>query len=110
VGRELPLADNFRSRPALLAFVNGLGGRIFVATDGDRLWRVRWSRDQRLRPRRDDVTPAADAGPAGLALPPRPSIRVLSLAEQIGSGSGELLAAHARALEARVIAATIAEL
>jgi ATP-dependent helicase/nuclease subunit A len=97
IGQELPLADNFRSRPVLLAFVNGLAARLFAATADAPPWRVRWSADQRLRPRREPR-----------AAEPRPSIRLVSLANQIEEQ--RLAAAPARALEARAVAATITEL
>jgi ATP-dependent helicase/nuclease subunit A len=99
LGRERTLADNFRSRPPLLAFVNGLAARVFAAGDDAAPWRVRWSPEQRLRARR----PAA-------ATADLPCVRVKSLINQIADGDTDLLAAPARALEARVIAATITEL
>ncbi len=99
IGRELPLADNFRSRPALLAFVNGLAARLFSPSAGAPPWRVRWSPEQRLRARR---------GPRGGDA--RPSVRLVSLASQIDEHRPPLLAAQVRALEARVVAATISEL
>ncbi|HEY2386890.1 MAG TPA: UvrD-helicase domain-containing protein [Candidatus Binatia bacterium] len=99
IGVELPLADNFRSRPALLAFVNGLAARLFAAPAEAPPWRVRWSAEQRLRARRE---PHEEA--------PRPAIRLVSLASQIEEHRPPLAAAPARALEARVVAATISEL
>ena len=99
IGVELPLADNFRSRPALLAFVNGLAAQLFAAPADAPAWRVRWSPEQRLRARREPPEPA-----------PRPAIRLVSLANQIDEHQPPLAAAPARALEARVVAATITEL
>lgn len=106
IGREVALADNFRSRPPLLAFVNGLAARIFAPAPDAPPWRVEWSADQRLRARR----PAFDGDGDGDARAARPSIRLISLVNQIGDGATELRAAQARALEARVVAATVAEL
>jgi ATP-dependent exoDNAse (exonuclease V) beta subunit len=99
IGVELPLADNFRSRPALLAFVNGLAARLLAAPVDAPAWRVRWSPEQRLRARRE---------PPELA--PRSAIRVVSLASQIDEHEPPLAAAPARALEARAVAATVTEL
>src|SRR5205085_4110474 len=59
--------------------------------------------------RRDGTAATADRVDSAPPLE-RPLVRVKSLVEQIGAGDGELLAAAARALEARVIAATITDL
>ena len=121
LGGEVPLADNFRSRPPLLAFVNGLAARLFAARAEDAPWRVRWSATQRLRARRTDADDGADggrtstgplAGGDGDRTRRRegPRVRVKSLVAQIGAGDAELLVAAARALEARVVATTITDL
>ncbi len=125
LGCERSLADNFRSRPPLLAFVNGLAARLFAARADGAPWRVRWSPAQRLRPRRmlddagsDGVVAIGGGGSAGAtafvdavsASSRRPLVRLKSLVNQIGASGTDLLAAPARALEARVVAATITEL
>ncbi|MBI3769514.1 MAG: UvrD-helicase domain-containing protein [Deltaproteobacteria bacterium] len=124
LGCERSLADNFRSRPPLLAFVNGLAARLFAARADGAPWRVRWSPAQRLRPRRaldgagsDGVVAIGGGGAAGattfvdaVSASSRPLVRLKSLVNQIGASGTDLLAAPARALEARVIAATITEL
>ena len=98
LGRELPLADNFRAVPALVAFVNGLAARLFEPLRVDvGAWWVRWTPDQRLRARRS-------------AAPAPPAVRLKSLVNAIGDGDAALRAAAARALEARVVAATIEDL
>ena len=96
---ELPLADNFRAVPALVAFVNGLAARVLEPPRaGAGAWWVRWTPDQRLRARRP-------AGPTAM-----PAVRVKSLVNAVGEGDGELRAAAVRALDARVVAATIEDL
>ena len=99
LGREVALADNFRAVPALVAFVNGLAARILEPPQaGAGAWWVRWTPDQRLRARRPVVHTAT------------PAVRLKSLANAVGEGGAELRAAAVRALEARVVAATIQDL
>ena len=112
LGRELSLTDNFRSRPPLLAFVNGLAARLFAPRADDPPWRVRWSAAQALGACRPSADEDETAGPDGTRSTParRPLVRVVSLVNQIGAGDSDMLAAPARALEGRVVAATITDL
>src|SRR6185503_7869006 len=82
LGRELPLADNFRSRPPLLAFVNGLAARLFAPRASSAPWWVQWTPEQRLRARRADGNDTGESS--------GPLVRMKSLVNQISDRDSEL--------------------
>jgi ATP-dependent helicase/nuclease subunit A len=101
LGRTLPLGTNFRSQPAVLAFVNALAEAIFrPPPDADPAHWTRWDASQRLVAQRSQESDG-------------PGVRVVSFAAEHARRRAEhkdLRAAEARELEARVLAGVVARL
>ncbi|MBI5384238.1 MAG: helicase-exonuclease AddAB subunit AddA [Verrucomicrobia bacterium] len=116
LGRRLPLADNFRSREAILAFVNSL----FAALMRDPVGGVAYDDDARLRfgdrEGRRALAREADAARTPLArvefhLLVKPSENGNGAAGEDGSSAeAELLDLQATEREARLVAARLREL
>ncbi len=103
---ELPLSENRRSTPAIIAFVNALGAHLMPAEAPGGAGAVRWEQGRLLKP----VRPEGPDPAVELLLLPKPPQRRGRLAAACDCEAAQALAMTRREQEAAALARRIAEL